>query len=90
MFSQDGRPLVGNDRYVGYCVDLMEKLALKANLTSYVFKEVHDSKYGNVDNKIPGGWNGMIGEVIRRVRHLLNRFDRSSLDSDSARTSTVL
>ena len=67
-FSQDGRPLVGNDRYAGYCVDLMEKLAARVNLTSYVFKEVLDNKYGNTDAN--GVWNGMIGEVIRRVRAL--------------------
>ena len=67
-FSRDGRPLVGNDRYAGYCVDLMEKLAARVNLTSYVFKEVLDNKYGNTDAN--GVWNGMIGEVIRRVRTL--------------------
>ena len=66
MESPDGRPLVGNDRYLGFCTDLMVKIAEKDGINSYVFVEVRDVKYGAYEqsNKT---WNGMIGELIRGV-----------------------
>ena len=26
-----------------------------------------DKKYGSMDKNVPGGWNGMIGELVRKV-----------------------
>ena len=31
-------------------------------------REVADKAYGTEDATAPGGWNGMVGELIRRVR----------------------
>jgi hypothetical protein len=30
-------------------------------------REVADKAYGTEDRTVPGGWNGMVGELIRRV-----------------------
>ena len=38
--SPDGRPLVGNDRYDGYCVDLTNIIFARIGVYSYVFHEV--------------------------------------------------
>ena len=59
-------PLVGNDRYEGYCVDLANKVAglIEFNFTIQVVK---DGQYGKeLEN---GTWNGMVGEVIREVSY---------------------
>ncbi|XP_077984459.1 glutamate receptor 4-like isoform X2 [Glandiceps talaboti] len=49
------------DKYEGYCVDLMEKIAAEMNI-SYKFRLVADSQYGRMDAN--GRWNGMVGELI--------------------------
>jgi len=57
--------LRGNDRFQGYCVDLLDEISkiLKFN---YTIKPVDDGKYG-----APVGpkneWNGMVGELIDKV-----------------------
>lgn len=37
--------LTGNDRYMGYCVDLAEHIAKVVNIT-YEFRVVKDNKFG--------------------------------------------
>jgi len=49
--------------FIGYCPDLM-KLLTEAFPFTYNLREVRDNKYGAKDD---GVWNGMIGELIRRV-----------------------
>ncbi|RVE51009.1 hypothetical protein evm_004300 [Chilo suppressalis] len=51
--------------YRGFCVDLAEMLADKLEL-KYEFRMVKDGKYGNENPKIIGGWDGMIGELVRK------------------------
>ena len=61
---EDGRPLIGNDRYDGYCAELAKKIADLVHY-DYVLREVRDGKFGaqlSDDN-----WNGMIGELVRGV-----------------------
>uniref|UniRef100_T1IYW2 Glutamate receptor ionotropic, kainate 2 n=1 Tax=Strigamia maritima TaxID=126957 RepID=T1IYW2_STRMM len=53
--------LTGNDRYEGYVVDLVEKVAQVANF-SYRFVPVPDDQYGSrLDDNT---WNGQIGEIL--------------------------
>ncbi len=60
-----GEPLVGNDRYEGYCVDLAHMVAQEIGF-DYEIQVVKDDQYGaETDN---GTWTGMIGELIRKVR----------------------
>lgn len=48
----------------GYAIDLLSELAQSVgfNYTLYVVK---DGKYGAIDQD--GNWNGMVGEIIRKV-----------------------
>lgn len=39
--SEDGRPLVGNERFEGYCADLAKRIAERLNF-DYVLKVVDD------------------------------------------------
>lgn len=50
----------GNDRYEGYCIDLMNKLAKKLHF-KYEIKVVSDGQYGKIQN---GSWNGMVKELL--------------------------
>ncbi|NXC48712.1 GRIK3 protein, partial [Penelope pileata] len=53
--------LFGNDRFEGYCIDLLKELAVILGF-SYEIRLVEDGKYGAQDDK--GQWNGMIKELI--------------------------
>lgn len=55
----------GNDRYEGFCVDLLKEIAEKVGF-QYVIKLVPDGKYGVPEKD--GKWNGMVRELIDRVR----------------------
>ena len=56
--------LHGNEQYEGYCVDLAKEIAQFVG-SNYEIRMVRDGKFGE---KLPDGtWNGMIGEIIRRV-----------------------
>jgi hypothetical protein len=62
---EDGHPLIGNDRYEGYCADLAKKICTEYLNAPYEIKLVADGKYG--EKMADGVWNGMIGELTRRV-----------------------
>ena len=56
----------GNERYQGFCADLAAQLAARLRI-NYRLRPVKDEKYGEqLDN---GSWNGMVGELIRKVSH---------------------
>ncbi|OWK05085.1 hypothetical protein Celaphus_00002738, partial [Cervus elaphus hippelaphus] len=61
MFRKSDRTLFGNDRFEGYCIDLLKELAHILGF-SYEIRLVEDGKYGAQDDK--GQWNGMIKELI--------------------------
>lgn len=56
----------GNDRFEGYVKDMVDLVANHLNI-KYELRLVKDGRYGGIDLKSPSGWNGMIGEVIRKV-----------------------
>jgi len=65
MEIDDGIERFGNDRYEGYCVDLAEEICKQLGV-KYTLKLVDDNRYGE---RLPDGtWNGMIGELTRKVR----------------------
>ena len=47
-----------------YIVDLAEMLAQELNL-EFEIQVVKDGQYGVSDPSVPGGWTGMIGELVR-------------------------
>lgn len=64
--EEPDQKLEGNDRYEGYCKDLADLIADNLKI-SFVIKLVNDSAYGGKDASSPVGWNGMVGELIRKV-----------------------
>ncbi|XP_052795006.1 glutamate receptor 2-like isoform X2 [Mya arenaria] len=61
MLKRDYKVRVGNDKYEGFAVDLIQEVAdmLKFNYEIYL---VHDGKFGS--KLADGNWNGMIGELL--------------------------
>ncbi len=53
---------IGNDKYRGFCVEMLEKIAKICNFT-YTIKIVEDGFHGAFVN---GKWNGMIAELIEK------------------------
>ncbi|XP_013771107.1 glutamate receptor ionotropic, kainate 2-like [Pundamilia nyererei] len=62
MFKKSDKPLYGNDRFEGYCIDLLRELA---NILGFTFEVrlVEDGKYG-VQDENTGQWNGMVKELM--------------------------
>ncbi|KAM4699954.1 glutamate receptor ionotropic, kainate 1 isoform 1-T1 [Discoglossus pictus] len=61
MYKKSDKPLTGNDRFEGYCLDLLKELS---NILGFIYevKLVADGKYGAQNDK--GEWNGMVRELI--------------------------
>lgn len=55
-------PLKGNDRYEGFGIELIDRLATRLGF-NYTFKIQEDGKYGS-PNKETGEWDGMIQELM--------------------------
>ncbi|KAI3361225.1 hypothetical protein L3Q82_013421 [Scortum barcoo] len=64
MLKKSDKALVGNDRFEGFCIDLLKELANILGFT-YEIRLVPDGKYGSQDEK--GQWNGMIRELIEHA-----------------------
>ncbi|XP_065102415.2 glutamate receptor ionotropic, kainate 3 [Paramisgurnus dabryanus] len=61
MLKKSDKALVGNDRFEGFCIDLLKELSSILGF-SYEIHLVQDGKYGFQDDK--GQWNGMIKELM--------------------------
>nr|KAG5705420.1 hypothetical protein BaRGS_004547 [Batillaria attramentaria] len=66
--KSDGTPLVGNDVFEGYAVDLAQAVSEEVGF-DYLIRLVRDSKYG-MRYESNNTWNGMIGELIDRKAHM--------------------
>ncbi|CAG2101692.1 unnamed protein product [Medioppia subpectinata] len=71
--KENHESLEGNDKYTGYCVDLLEEIAkvFEKDFKSrfrYAIHLVEDGSYGNM--KESGEWTGMIGELLRHKADL--------------------
>lgn len=64
MMKRSESPLSGNDRYEGFCVDILKEIAEIVGF-KYTIKLVGDGKYGAPDDE--GNWNGMVRELIDGV-----------------------
>uniref|UniRef100_A0AAR2LFJ8 Glutamate receptor n=1 Tax=Pygocentrus nattereri TaxID=42514 RepID=A0AAR2LFJ8_PYGNA len=62
MFKKSDKPLCGNDRFEGYCVDLLRELAAILGFR-YEIQLVEDGKYGALEEST-GQWNGMVRELM--------------------------
>ena len=64
MLSEN-KNLTGNDRFEGFCVELIRELAKLAGF-HYEIKVSPSAKYG-ILNPDTGQWNGIVRELIDRV-----------------------
>lgn len=56
----------GNDRYYGYCIDLLKEIVNQSEFKfDYTIYLAPDGLYGHKSEN--GEWNGMIGELVRKV-----------------------
>ncbi|XP_045107939.1 glutamate receptor 1-like isoform X2 [Portunus trituberculatus] len=55
----------GNGRFEGYAKDLADLVASYLNV-NYTLQVVKDQTYGAIDESKEGGWNGMVGELVRK------------------------
>lgn len=70
MKKENFEEFQGNDRYEGFCKDVLEKLSERFGF-KFIIAPVKDGRYG--DDKT-GDWNGMVGELLRRVNINLRFF----------------
>ncbi|KAH9403437.1 hypothetical protein TYRP_015327 [Tyrophagus putrescentiae] len=74
FFKPDHEKRVGNDKYDGYCIELLQKIAevLEKNFNSsfkYTIRLPADGM-GTGKDQGNGEWNGMIGELMRHQADL--------------------
>uniref|UniRef100_W5KMV6 Glutamate receptor n=1 Tax=Astyanax mexicanus TaxID=7994 RepID=W5KMV6_ASTMX len=67
MYKKSDKVLYGNDRFEGYCLDLLKELSNILGF-NYEVKLVTDGKYGAQNDK--GEWNGMVRELIDHIADL--------------------
>lgn len=69
MFKKSDKPLHGNDRFEGYCIDLLRELA---NILGFIYEVrlVEDGKYG-AQEESTGQWNGLVRELMDHVSCIL-------------------
>lgn len=65
MLKGNHQEMEGNDRYEGFCVDMLKELAEILRF-KYKIHLVGDGVYGVPEAN--GTWTGMVGELIARVR----------------------
>ena len=63
MEKKDTNGNIIKGEYEGFCVDLVQKLSEMIKF-KYKMKAVSDGQFGGMVN---GTWNGMVGELLRRV-----------------------
>ncbi|KAK9710764.1 Receptor family ligand binding region [Popillia japonica] len=62
---EPGEILSGNDRFEGYCKDLADLIARRLGI-NYEIRIVKDGSYGAENPEVKGGWDGMVGELVRQ------------------------
>lgn len=65
MLRPNHQEMEGNERYEGFCVDMLKELADVLKF-KYRINLVGDGVYGVSGTN--GTWTGMVGELISRVR----------------------
>lgn len=62
MLKVSHKALLGNDRYEGFAIELIEQLSTRLGF-NFTFQVQNDGAYGNPKNKEKTEWDGMIGEI---------------------------
>lgn len=61
--TDDGTELTGNDQFYGFNKDLLDLVSNYLGIR-YELRLVADGKHGQLEE---GGWNGVVGEMVRKV-----------------------
>lgn len=69
MLRETSEQMTGNNRYEGFCVDLIHAISEILGF-NYTIDIAVDGKHGNFDKK-KKRWNGMIGTLLDQVRERL-------------------
>lgn len=64
---KEGWNLQGNDRFEGFCIDLLMRIAAKVGF-SYTLRLVPDNMYGVLDPET-NQWNGIVRELMDQVMY---------------------
>lgn len=64
MLKENANKLKGNDKFRGFCVDLLNEIA-KICKFNYTISLGTDGKYGSMNAR--GEWNGLVRELIDKV-----------------------
>ncbi|KRY54325.1 Glutamate receptor 1, partial [Trichinella britovi] len=83
MYRKDADHYEGNEKFEGYCVDLLKLISEKIDNFPYRIQLAKDGRTGSPDAN--GNWDGMIGELLRGEADLAV----SSLVSNRARERVV-
>lgn len=65
MMMHLGKNYTGNNRFYGFCVDILERISKEVGF-DYLLDLVPDRKYG-VKDPDTGEWNGMVHQLISHV-----------------------
>lgn len=68
MLKSPDQPLQGNNKYEGFCIDLLNEIAKIVDF-KYEIYLVPDGIYGTIDDTT-GEWNGLVKELVESVRNL--------------------
>jgi hypothetical protein len=71
VVPKNNETLIGNQKFEGFCIDLLEKIAKLCNFT-YEIRQVNDGQHGSF-SFITNKWNGIVGEIIEKVKVFKNR-----------------
>lgn len=66
VMLRENRNFTGNDRYEGFCIDLLRRIAGLIGF-EYTIRLVPDHMYGVYDRQTKQ-WNGIVRELMERVR----------------------
>lgn len=75
MMMRYGKNFTGNERFYGFCVDVLELVARYVGF-DYILDLVPDRKYG-AKNSQTGEWNGMVAQLMKYVSKEFNEIVKS-------------
>lgn len=65
VMMHHGRNYTGNNRFYGFCIDLLERISKEAGF-NYLINISPEKKYGAQD-PITNEWNGMVALLMKHV-----------------------
>ncbi len=70
--QSDNATSLGHVQYKGFCIDLLEKISKMCGF-NYTIKLVDDGFHGSF---VEGRWNGLVSELIDKVKSIIDYLKR--------------